>query len=60
MSDTPETDAAKFNVLRGDDRHGWRWIDAVPAEIARTLERERDQWKARFELATRHSSPATP
>lgn len=62
MTDTPETDAqlTTFTSISKLKKHFVNRTGTVSAEFARNLERERNQWKARFELATRHSSPATP
>jgi hypothetical protein len=49
VCDTPETDAA---VLHDGT--------VVSVGFARKLERERNHWKEKFELATGHSSLATP
>ena len=40
-TDTPETDAAYKN-------HAWDMHDHIPLEFARKLERERDEWKAKY------------
>jgi len=49
MSDTPETDDAVFNGFED----GAGMPDIVTADFARKLERERDEWRARFEADER-------
>jgi len=46
MSDTPETDAFMTRIRGIDGDKHW-----VPADTAKRLERERDEWRKKFELS---------
>ena len=46
MSDTPETDAFMTRIRGIDGDKHW-----VPVNTARRLERERDEWRKKFELS---------
>jgi hypothetical protein len=62
MNDTPETDAqlTTFTSISKLKKHFVNRTGTVSAAFARKLERERNHWKEKFELVTRHSSLATP